>query len=120
MLDKVILQSMETMNCDYECSKPFLMNFVALIHDKELIPTNREVFSKIYSLTRNDEHVCYASDRYLADDLHVSASTIQKSINKLKSLGYIKIKHQKSESGYGAQKRMIFIQDHKLIYNGNQ
>lgn len=84
MLDKVFLRSIETMNSDYECSKPFLMNFVTLIHDKELTPTNREVFSKIYSLTRNDEHVCYASDQYLADDLHVSASTIQKSIKSQK------------------------------------
>lgn len=108
------------MQTNNECNKPYVINFVALIKDKRLTPTNREVFSKIYSLTRNDDHVCYASDAYLADFLLVSPSTIQKSINKLKKLEYIIIEHEKSESGYGPPKRLIHVNEDKLIYTSNE
>lgn len=108
------------MPTDNEYSKPFLMNFVALIHDQRLNATHREVFSKVYSLTRNEDEVCYASDAYLAHELHLSSSTIQKCLKKLKDLQYIYVQHEKSESGYGAPKRKIYINELKLIYISNE
>lgn len=108
------------MQTNNDCSKPFVKNFVALIKDKQLTSTNREVFSKIYSLTKNEDHTCYASDAYLADFFLVSPSTIQKSINKLKKHEYIFIEHKKPESGYGPPKRMITINEDKLIYTSNE
>lgn len=58
---------------------------------KDITPTDKCILAEIDSL--DNENGCYASNVYLADNLAVSVSTIQRSIKTLEELGLIIIEY---------------------------
>lgn len=81
---------------------------VIMFEDKKLTPSDVLVYGVISSLTKKQGH-CWASNKYLADIVHVTERQIQYSIKRLKDNGYIHREFGKNDQ------RMIFLSMHPLF-----
>lgn len=80
-----------------------MYNFILI--DKKLNSNDKILFSFIQSLNDNDS-MCFASNKYLSEQLGICEKTIQSSINKLIKVGYIK----KSKIKKGTiTKRILYV-----------
>ena len=77
-----------------------------IIKDNTLTASDKLIFGKIYSLTKQEKY-CWASNQYLADYFNVTASHISKSINRLKNRNYLYIDLDMSQKNN--TKRKIYI-----------
>ena len=74
------------------------------------------LFGLIISLCENKKGVCTASNAYLARDLKVKSSTLQKALKKLEDEGYIIRSEIRDERRMVVERRIMIDQNYKALY----
>jgi|GEM_PF-2267362 len=91
------------------------INYTVLL-DKDLLLIEKVVYGAIYGLCSMRGYA-WASNKYLAELLHVSERTITRSVARLSELGYVitKIEKNRSENGQITTQRHIYLTEKGTI-----
>jgi len=90
-------------------------NYIYIPHDilnnNDLTDIDKAILSYLYSFIRKNKH-CKISNNVIADKLFISKRTVEKSIIKLKKLGFIKTSFE--TRGFVTKNREIYINEENL------
>ena len=88
---------------------------VPILTNDKLKANEKLLYAYITSLA-NKEGYCFASNKYFADCLNISAHTVSRLISNLNELGFVKVEIIRDETGQVIQRR-IYIYDNPFNRN---